>query len=60
MAFAIVNWGVRQEDVNILVAVKYKNQANAPGKKTTAGTVLRNLGPLLDILQTPAWAWPQE
>lgn len=51
MAFAIVNWGVRQEDVNILVAVKYKKQANAPGKKTTAGTVLRNLGPLLDILK---------
>lgn len=53
MAFAIVN-GVGQGDVNILVAVKHtqKNtQANATGKKTTAGTVLRNLGPLLQTFK---------
>lgn len=32
MAFPIVN-GVRQEDVNTLVAVKHKKQTNALGKK---------------------------
>lgn len=50
MAFAVVN-GVGQGDVNILVAVKHKKQANATGKKTTAGTVLRNLESLLQNLK---------
>ena len=37
MVFAIVT-GARQGDVNILVAVKHKKQANAMGKKTIADT----------------------
>lgn len=55
MAFAIVN-GVGQRDVNILVAVKHTyththTQANATGKKTTASTMLRNLGHLLQTFK---------
>lgn len=50
MAFPIVN-GVRQEDVNTLVAVKHKKTDKCHREKTTAVTVLRNLGPLSDTLK---------
>ena len=49
VTFATVN-GVGQGDVNMLVAVKHKRKTgkcHRGKKKTTAGTVLRNLGPLL-------------
>lgn len=54
-AFAMVS-GVEQEAVNILVAGQHEKQANATGSKATLGTVLSNMGPLLQTLKTPAWA----
>jgi hypothetical protein len=50
VAFTMVS-GVEQGDVTILVAVKHKKQANATGEKATLGTMLSNLGPLLQNLK---------
>jgi hypothetical protein len=57
VTFAMVS-GVEKEDVNILLAGQHEKQANATESKATLGTVLGNLGPLLQTLKTPAWAWP--